>query len=71
MLNYEDLVSFVGITLLGDSDPAPLTEEDAAIDIDEWTNEGVELPDGITASALASEWNCQLALMQSMRPICQ
>lgn len=68
MLNYEELKSFVGITLLGDSERAPISEEDAATAIAEWTNEGVELPHGITASAFASEWNDQLALLQSRRP---
>lgn len=59
--NHEELVSFVAITLLGDVERDPLTYEAAYQAIANWTEEGVELPAGITAQALADEWNAQLA----------
>lgn len=59
--NHEELASFVAITLLGESDRQPLTPDDAFIAISNWIQEGVELPEGITAQALSDEWNRQLA----------
>lgn len=59
--NHEELVSFVAITLLGESDRQPLTPDDAFIAISNWIQDGVELPEGITAQALSDEWNRQLA----------
>ena len=59
--NHEELASFVAVTLLGDAEREPLTYDAAYQAIRNWLEEGVELPAGITARALADEWNAQLA----------
>ena len=61
MLDREELKAFVAVTLLGDAEREPLSVDDAFIALANWIKEGVELPAGITAQALADEWNRQLS----------
>lgn len=56
-----ELSSFVASILLGDPEREPLTCEAAFLALVNWIAEGVELPAGITAAALADEWNAQIA----------
>ena len=59
----DDIASFVTTVLLGDCDRSPLTCDDAALALENWIREGVELPEGITAARLSAEWNRQIAAL--------
>ncbi len=53
-----DLTQFVSDLMFYDSsDPEPMTIRDAYINIQEWTKEGVEFPEGLTPEILMIEWN--------------
>lgn len=56
-----ELSAFVASLLLGGAEREPMTAETAFIAITNWIRDGVELPAGMTAAALADEWNRQLA----------
>lgn len=57
-----DITAFVASVLLAESECFdPITTEDAAYTLAEWSMEGVEIPSDLTPETLASEWNRQLA----------
>ena len=52
----DDRSFFVAMLLYG-NDPEPMTVSDAAISIQEWILEGIEIPAGLTPEYLADTWN--------------
>lgn len=55
---YEEVVSFLAACLLGEGDPQPMTAEDAAYTMSNWSAEDVEYPAGMTPDLMAAVWNC-------------
>lgn len=51
-----DLINFVAALVYG-AEMLPITEQDAAVDIEEWTAEGYDIPHDMTPAAYASIWN--------------
>jgi len=51
-----ELVNFVAGLIYG-AEMNPITEQDAAFDIEEWVAEGYEIPNDMTPEAYASLWN--------------
>ena len=44
--------NFAFCLIMTDADAASMTEQDADYNITEWKNDGVEMPEGMTAAAL-------------------
>lgn len=69
MKNYDyirsEVRSWVATAVLGDSDPVPMSVEDAAYNMKCYDQEGTEYPEGMTAELLSREWN--RAIQQSTK----
>ena len=60
MKNMQEIHAFVAnLTLHADNEP--ITYNDAFIAITEWTKEGIEIPEGLTAQILADTFNGMIA----------
>lgn len=57
MTEIESFVQDVFIDAAWSEYPEKMTDNDAQINIDEWKNEGVDLPEGLTAPVFADVWN--------------
>lgn len=57
MPEIESFVQDVFIDAAWSEYPEKMTDNDAQINIDEWKNEGVDLPEGLTAPVFADVWN--------------
>lgn len=64
-MSQPDISAFVANVLLH-AEHEPMTVNDAFIALGEWTREGVELPEGITAQRLADEFNRMIESERSM-----
>lgn len=53
----DDIRSFIAVAILADGAENLITAEDAAYNLACWRDEGVELPDDLTAETLAATWN--------------
>ena len=60
---YDEVYSFLATCLLGESEPEPMTAEDAAYTMSNWAAEDIEYPEGMTPDLMAAIWNCLLATM--------
>lgn len=56
-----EIAAFVGMLLLNEDDPQEWTIEDAEYNMQCWTEEEIETPEGMTAELLLAEWNSQIA----------
>lgn len=55
-----EIISFVALLIMSDTDPRPITTEDAAATVAAWTAEGIETPQGLTPETLRAAWNTEL-----------
>ena len=53
----DDIRSFLAIAILADGAENLITVADAAYNLACWREEGVELPDNLTAETIAATWN--------------
>lgn len=58
---YGEVVSFLATCMLAEGDPEPMTAEDAAYTMSNWTAEDIEYPEGMTPDLMSAVWNCLLA----------
>lgn len=53
----DDVLSFISSLFADGREPEPYTTETAKETIEQWENEGVEIPEGLTANILTYEFN--------------
>lgn len=56
----DDVLSFISSLFAGGREPEPYTTETAKETMEQWENEGVEIPKGLTAETLKTEFNKML-----------